>query len=168
MPTIISLKQIGFIKGRSIKDCICLTSEAINVLSKKSYGGNFSMKVDIAKSFDTPDWNFLIWVLRTFGFNDLFRKWIHTIFASGKIYILVRGKNRGVFSCTIEVRQGDPLSPLFFFALQKEVISSSITKLVREGKLNLTHSQGRNFILSGDVNKRKMVTVAWHKKKFAL
>jgi len=60
MPTIISLKQIGFIKGRSIKDCICLTSEAINVLSKKSYGGNFSMKVDIAKSFDTPDWNFLI------------------------------------------------------------------------------------------------------------
>jgi len=49
----------------------------------------FSMKVDIAKSFDTPDWNFLIWVLRTFGFNDLFCKWIHTILASSKISISV-------------------------------------------------------------------------------
>lgn len=92
MPTITSLHQRGFIKGRSINDCICLISEAINVMSKMSYGGNFSMKVDIAKSFDTPDWNFLIWVLRTFGFNDLFCKWIHTILALDKISISISGK----------------------------------------------------------------------------
>ena len=30
-PTITSIQQRGFIKGRSIKDCICLTSEAINL-----------------------------------------------------------------------------------------------------------------------------------------
>lgn len=55
MPTITSMQQRGFIKERSIKDCICLTSETINVLSKKSHGEIFYMKVDIAKSFDTSD-----------------------------------------------------------------------------------------------------------------
>jgi hypothetical protein len=53
MPAITSVQQRGFIKGRSIKDCICLTSEAINVLHKKSVVGNLALKVDIAKAFDT-------------------------------------------------------------------------------------------------------------------
>jgi len=55
MPAITSIQQRGFIKGRSIKDCICLTSEAINLLNKRSHGGNLAMKVDIAKAFDTLD-----------------------------------------------------------------------------------------------------------------
>jgi len=36
------------------------------------------------------------------------------------------------------VRQGDPLSPLLF-CLAEEVISRSLSKLVREGKLKLMH-----------------------------
>ncbi|MCH90684.1 RNA-directed DNA polymerase (Reverse transcriptase) [Trifolium medium] len=38
MPAITSIQQRGFIKGRSIKDCICLTSEAINVMQNRSFG----------------------------------------------------------------------------------------------------------------------------------
>jgi hypothetical protein len=37
MPAIISVQQRGFIKGISIKDCICSTSEVINVLHKKTF-----------------------------------------------------------------------------------------------------------------------------------
>jgi hypothetical protein len=37
MPNIVSKEQRGFIKGRTIKDYICLTSEAINLLHKKSF-----------------------------------------------------------------------------------------------------------------------------------
>jgi hypothetical protein len=51
MPSIISTEQRGFIKGREIKDCICLTSEGINLLHR----GNLALKVDIAKAFDTLD-----------------------------------------------------------------------------------------------------------------
>ncbi|KAK2411057.1 hypothetical protein QL285_046381 [Trifolium repens] len=40
MPTLISKELRGFIQGRNIKDCICLTSEAINLLHKKSFGGS--------------------------------------------------------------------------------------------------------------------------------
>lgn len=35
MPALISKEQRGFIKGRNIKDCIVLTSEAINVLDRR-------------------------------------------------------------------------------------------------------------------------------------
>jgi len=59
LPKIISKEQRGFIKGRQIKNCICLTSEAINMLHNRSFGGNLAIKIDIAKAFDTIDWNFL-------------------------------------------------------------------------------------------------------------
>ena len=104
MPAITSVQQRGFIKGRSIKDCICLTSEAINLLHKKSYGGNLSLKVDIAKAFDTLDWNFLLQVLRKFGFSDTFCKWIHSILISAKLSVSINGKMYGYFSCTRGVR----------------------------------------------------------------
>ena len=70
MPFIISEEQRGFIKGREIKDCILLTSEAANLLHKEAFGGNLAMKIDISKAFDTLDWNFLIKVLQSFGFDQ--------------------------------------------------------------------------------------------------
>jgi hypothetical protein len=101
MAAITSVQQRGFIRGRNIKDCICLASEAVNVLHKKSFGGNLAIKVDIAKAFDTLDWSFLIRVLKAYGFNDMFCKWIHSILASAKISISINGKLHGFFSCSI-------------------------------------------------------------------
>jgi len=147
MPAITSVQQRGFIKGMSIKDCICLTSEAINVLHKKSFGGNLSLKVDIAKAFDTLDWKFLIEVLEAFGFNYMFCKWIKNILSSAKISIAINGKLHGFFSCTRGVRQGDPLSPLLF-CLVEEVMSRSITKMVREGHLKLIIGSRDNLVPS--------------------
>jgi len=138
MPAIISTQQRGFIKGRSIKDCICLSSEAINVLNKKSYGENLAMKIDIEKAFDTLNWQFLLTVLTSFGFYDKFCKWIHTILQSAKLSISINGKLHGYFNCSRGVRQGDPLSPLLF-CLAEEVISRNLTKLVREKNLKLIH-----------------------------
>lgn len=36
-----------------VKDCIALTSEAINVLDKRCFGGNLALKIDVSKAFDT-------------------------------------------------------------------------------------------------------------------
>lgn len=120
MPAITSVQQRDFINGRSIKDCICLTSEVVNVLHKKTFGGNLSLKVDIAKAFETLDWSFLPNVLESFGFNKVFCKWIHFILSSAKISISINGKHHDYFSCSRGVRQGDPLSLFFFFALLKK------------------------------------------------
>jgi len=67
---IIYVEQRGFIRDHNIFECVILTSEAINLLKKRQYGGNVALKFDIAKAFDTLDWNFLIAVLQRFDFGD--------------------------------------------------------------------------------------------------
>ncbi|XP_019438958.1 PREDICTED: uncharacterized protein LOC109344660 [Lupinus angustifolius] len=111
-PKIISIQQRGFIKDRQINDCICLTSEAINLLDHKVFGGNLAIKIDIKKAFDTIDWDFLLLTLQKLGFNYKFRNWIRIILHSARLSINVNGKMVGFFKCTRGVRQGDPLSPL--------------------------------------------------------
>lgn len=48
-PKIISENKRGFVKGRTIFDCICVTYEAVNLLDKKAFGGQLAMKIDIKK-----------------------------------------------------------------------------------------------------------------------
>jgi hypothetical protein len=99
LPSIISKEQRGFVNGRQMKDCVCLTSEAINLLHNKSYGGNLALKIDISKAFDTLHWDFLLKVLKSFGFNEVFCNWINTILHSARLSISVNGKQHGFFSC---------------------------------------------------------------------
>jgi len=136
MPHIISKEQRGFIKGRNIKDCIFLASEAINLLDKKAFGGNIAFKIDIAKAFDTLDWSFLLKVLNSFGFNSKLCGWIQAILESAKLSVAINGKQHEFFSFSRGVIQGDPLSPLLLY-IAEDVLSRGITKLVEEGKVEL-------------------------------
>ena len=52
---IISPNQFGFLKGRSISECIALGSEGVNLLHKRCFGDNMAMKINITKAFDTLD-----------------------------------------------------------------------------------------------------------------
>jgi len=99
MPHLISKEQIRFIRSRQIRDCICTTFEAVNMLSNKAFGGNITFKIDIAKAFDTLDWSFLLRVLTTFGFTPKFCDWIDVILRSAKLSFFVNGKQHGFFSC---------------------------------------------------------------------
>jgi len=116
---IVSIEQRGFIRDRSIFDCIILASEAINLLDKKQYGGNIALKVDIRKAFDTLDWNFFISILQQFGFSSVFSDRILAILHSARLSILVNGKAVGFFSCARDVHQGDPLSPPSFLSCRR-------------------------------------------------
>jgi ribonuclease HI len=136
LPTIISTEQRGFIHGRNIRDCICLASEAANLLHSKSFGGNLALKIDITKAFDTLEWSFILKVLRSFGFNEKFCNWIDVILKSANLSISINGKMHGYFNCSRGVRQGDPLSPLLF-CIAEDVLSRYLSKLVDEGKLQL-------------------------------
>lgn len=52
-PVLVSKEEKCFIQGRNVKGCICLSSKAINLLHKKTCGGNLAIKIDITKVFDT-------------------------------------------------------------------------------------------------------------------
>jgi hypothetical protein len=130
MPNLISVEQKGFIHGRDIKDCLCIASEATNLLPNKSFGGNVALKIDITKVFDSLEWSFLLKVLKLFGFNAVL------ILQSAFLSVSINGKSHGYFNCSRGVRQGDPLSPLLF-CLAEDVLSRSISRLLSQGKLNL-------------------------------
>ncbi|XP_019451876.1 PREDICTED: uncharacterized protein LOC109353976 [Lupinus angustifolius] len=134
-PRIISKHQRGFIKDRHIHDCICIASEAINLLDHKTLGGNLALKLDVKKAFDTIDWKFLRDTLKAFGFANSFIQWIEVILNSARLSISVNGHSVGYFSCKRGVRQGDSLSPLLL-CLAEEVISRGLTKWLDMGKFS--------------------------------
>ncbi|KAL6146659.1 hypothetical protein ACLB2K_057337 [Fragaria x ananassa] len=136
---IILPNQFAFLKGRQISDCIFLTSECINLLDNKCRGGNVAIKFDIAKAFDTLNWDFLRRVLIAFGFHATFVDWISSILASARLSILFNGSPVGFFGCSRGVRQGDPLSPLLF-CLAEEVLSRGILRLVDLGHVQTISS----------------------------
>lgn len=101
---IISKEENDFIYGRSIKDSHCLTSEIVNLLDKKYFGGTVVLKFDISKAFNTIKWSFLIKVLNTFGFVPKFCNWILVILKLAHLFIDINGKHRGFFDCHNGVR----------------------------------------------------------------
>lgn len=66
----ISAEQGAFIRGRSIYENISLAQEIINLLNKKTKGGNVLLKVDMAKAYNRVDLKFLRLVLRSLDFSD--------------------------------------------------------------------------------------------------
>lgn len=120
---IISYHQFGFIPGKRIHDSIVVASDGINCLSCKAYWGNMALKIDIKKAFDTVRWNFLLEVLRSFGFCEKFILWIETI-NSAWISVLINGTPHSYFSCNRGVHQGDPFSPLFFSLAKERYLAS--------------------------------------------
>ncbi|XP_019433032.1 PREDICTED: uncharacterized protein LOC109339940, partial [Lupinus angustifolius] len=134
-PKLISNHQRGFIKDRKIQDCICIASEAINMLDHKTFRGNLAIKLDIMKAFDTLDWEFLLDTLNAFGFGHKFISFMRAILQSAKLSICVNGRNVGFFSCRRGVRQGDPLLPLLF-CLAEEVLSRGIQHRVNDHKIS--------------------------------
>ncbi|XP_019427157.1 PREDICTED: uncharacterized protein LOC109335477 [Lupinus angustifolius] len=134
-PKITSSQQRGFIKDRHIQDCICIASEATNLLDHKTFGGNLAIKLDVKKTFDTIDWRFLMDTLKAFGFSNSFINWVGVILNSAKLSISVNGQSVGFFSCKRGVRQGDHLSPLLF-CLVEDVISRGLTNLLERGRIS--------------------------------
>ncbi|XP_026410944.1 uncharacterized protein LOC113306193 [Papaver somniferum] len=88
---IISPQQGAFIKGKTIQEQIVLASEMVNGLDTPRRGGNVEMKIDITQGFDSIIWEFLFAVLHKLGFSANFIKWLHTLFSSARISVLING-----------------------------------------------------------------------------
>lgn len=134
----------AFISCRSIVYPIIITSECLNLLDHKCEHGNVAVKFDIRKVFDTLDWDFLLQVLASFGFDPVFINYINNILKSAYLSISLNGRTCGYFACSRGVRQGDPLSPLLFCHAE-EVLSDGLSLLVEQNVINRIASS-RNIL----------------------
>nr|XP_027124765.1 uncharacterized protein LOC113741433 [Coffea arabica] len=137
LPKIISPQQSGFVKGRQISDNILLALEMCSALGKKVRGSNVALKLDMAKAYDRVSWNFLIQVMRRFGFGEQWLDMVWRLISSCHFSVLVNGKPCGYFQSSrgFFYPRGPfiPLSPALFI-IAAEVLSRRLNELPRASR----------------------------------
>ncbi|GJX36852.1 RNA-directed DNA polymerase, eukaryota, reverse transcriptase zinc-binding domain protein [Tanacetum coccineum] len=77
--------------GRQIQDNIIIAQELLKGYNRNSGPKRYSLKIDIAKAYDTVNWEFLKEILILFGFHEKMVHWIVTCVTSTSFSICVNG-----------------------------------------------------------------------------
>lgn len=85
----------------------------------------FLLKLDLEKTYDMVNWEFLNSILELKGFGFKWRKWIKGCLTTTNLSIMINGRSRGKIMTTRGLRLGDPLSP-FLFTIVGDAISKSV------------------------------------------
>jgi hypothetical protein len=107
------LNQYGFIKGRTIQDCLAWTFQFLHICHK-SKREIVILKLDFENTFDLVEHEVILQMLQAKGFPNSWTSWIKDILSSGSSQVLLNGVPGKFFKCKRGVTLGDPLSPLPF------------------------------------------------------
>lgn len=129
MGKVVGEAQTAFIKGRNIIDGVVILNELIEK-AKKSKDCRLILKVDFAKAYDSIDWNYVLQMLRSLNFPEIWILWIRECLSTATANVLVNGSPSGEFQLQHGIRQGDPLSP-FLFLMAAEGLNLLMNKAVK-------------------------------------
>lgn len=91
-----------------------LATEIVNGYHKVKGPKKIAIKVDIAKAFDTLNWDFFFYCLATIGVLNIYLRWLRACVCTRNYTISYNGIIQGFFIWKRDLRQGDPLSLTYF------------------------------------------------------
>ena len=137
LPSIITENQSAFIPDHLISDNVLVAFEFMHYLNHKveAMDNYMSIKLDMSKTFDRVEWNFIKEVMEKMGFA---KKWVNLIMLCISFVsysVIINGEACGNITPSRGIRQGDPLSP-YLFLLCAESFSALIHKAARDNQIS--------------------------------
>lgn len=130
--SLISLFQSSFIPNKFIHDNVIIVQELIHAMRKmKGRRGFFAIKINLKKTYDCLNWNFIKEVFMDIKMLDhiIKRGMDHITITS--FNVLWNGNRTKNFRLSRKIRQGDPLSP-YIFVLYMDKLTHIINDAINE------------------------------------
>ena len=156
--SLITSQQTAYVQNRCIREAGRLISDILDVSDKLNIDG-YLVTVDIEKAFDSLDHEFLLVVLKKFGFGNYFIDWIKILTNQESCVI-----NGGSTTWYFKLEKGDPISAYLFiifleiiFAMIKSNLNIKGLTIFNHNYLYTAYADDTTFFLNNQKSIRKLM-----------